>query len=410
MSYEHEQIAPSPELDLINSEADRRAAKKFHDDLAHLLEAKGVDVNKVLLQGFDPNRGHSDESLAADGRTIAHFGTMADLLPPKATNFDDPEVLEHAEEAWMVNPLRYALSGGKLRIVSRSKIEQLEHIKDKEDDKKGFGTVIATASDEALAKAANAVDVRDITVVRDVPTHELTSEEFASIQLNPEAAQQLGLPAGEGGIVKIQLSGETHFMSTESSDYGVLVANVLEVESHSQAVTEGLGEEAVEAASEEPEKQEDTPETSEQLAQWLQRLEPVREQTGRIEHDVMQLADLLLQGRVAARELRSRSVAMTHSIENLEADIALLRRDLEVIGEGELGENDKETIEGLREKLTQASAYVTAAKDDHVYERLTRAPYMDDAMFTIELQGFAQGGDFNTLVATLARARSVLVQ
>lgn len=220
-------ISPRNEFDPIRSEQDRQALEVASDDLRALLLSKGVDPKDVMLRGFNAQFPQSaTEHVVDEEHSLLHLGTVEDTRP---STYSGPGDQEQQEEAWMVNPFKYAIEGGSLEVFSREKLTALPH----EVDKDGFGTIIVTATDKEMHKAT--VLRSSIDVIRNPMTLRMSESDYHLLwNARPEDAEAAFGVKPDTGIIKIEVEatdGSTHmvYMDTVKHDFGVHVSNVIEV-------------------------------------------------------------------------------------------------------------------------------------------------------------------------------------
>jgi len=248
------------ELDPAHNEQDRLKIVRASHELSHMLRAKGIDPNTVLLRGTSRTEQVTDGSEfdQTDSKNQLFFGTIEDTLP-LGIDTSSPEANEQAEEAWMVNPLKYALEQGALRIYDRDKIT----VGDYEQDEQ-FGTVVASMPVDEARRAERPFS--DYNVITNPPSARMSEEQYAGfdttdVERTIQQLKEAGIQV-DSGIVRIDVVGQTgdtvesHYYNTSTqnngNNFGDRISRVLEIGREYEAgedpyITEELGDRAIEA-------------------------------------------------------------------------------------------------------------------------------------------------------------------
>ncbi|MDB5165415.1 MAG: hypothetical protein JWM00_305 [Candidatus Saccharibacteria bacterium] len=217
------------DFDPIHNEQHRREIELASEDLRLLLEARDISPSDVLLWGYNAKapRPENGEHSLEDGRRRLHVGSLEDT---RLSTYVGPGDQEQQEEAWMVNPLKYAIEGGFLEVFRRERLEALPHEKDED----GFGTMIVEATDEDMH---HATALRShINVIRDPKAIRVSESDYKLLTSNadPRSIAEAFDVELNSGIVKVEIEtpeGQSRikYINTVENDFGVSVSNVIEV-------------------------------------------------------------------------------------------------------------------------------------------------------------------------------------
>jgi hypothetical protein len=226
-------------LDPAHNEADRQEIVRASHELARMLDAQNIDPHSVFLRGVsrgDEKFPDGDEFDLGDGKRQLSFGTLEDTMPPEITTAD-PLAEEKVEEAWVVNPLKYALEKGYLRVYDRDRVLA----KASAEDEDGYGTVIAEMSADELHKSGSLY--RDYPVLKDPKVGVMTEAQFvaydaSNTELMEQQWKEVGI-APDSGIVRIDVVDDegkvtqSHYYNTSTqnngANYGDELQRVIEI-------------------------------------------------------------------------------------------------------------------------------------------------------------------------------------
>jgi hypothetical protein len=244
------------------NEQDREKIVRASHELRRMLLADDVNPEAVLLRGIPPQEdkwAHTfSDPTVLHGKFDFSFGTLEDTMP-KEINPSSSEVTEAAGDAWGVNPLKYALQGGRLRVYDREAILAYDH---NDATKEGYGTVYAQIPPRELRAAQKAY--RDYFVIQDPKVAAMSKAQFeafdtSNLELMEHQWREVGIEPNSG-IVRIDVVDEEgkvaeshYYNTTDGNNYGDQVQRVLEIGREYEPgedpyIAEELGDKALDEA------------------------------------------------------------------------------------------------------------------------------------------------------------------
>jgi hypothetical protein len=433
---EYEQTDSRSNIDPSRSPEERRQIETAADDITQFLIQQNIDPNNVLLRG---GKGSNIPEYNQDGEPYVFFGSVKDLYPAP-----DSENEEERQDAWMGNPLRYALmaSDGVIALYDKDSIASTPDVEMADD---GDGDMV-------IANTQYADQMRfmgAIHVIRNPRVLKLSQEDYDKINWNIDPADHseiFGVPV-DSGIMKIEIVGQnneirTEYRETGRRQFGDDVRIVVEVgretdqtEVQSEVGKTGLTLADIGSPDDTPpietEKETDVPEKREDESNVEDEQpdinnEAMNELKRKVEKTVDELRFVTLKSAKKMEEIIDKAFRLTINpsvgeeigyetksiVNQLNEMYDVMNRVVRTLSmessEGNFSPTEVRDIQTIAEKMAYARGLVNALLDDNLLKRLQQLRDIDDDMLRIQTESMAKRGDFEFIIVTLRRVKIAL--